>query len=71
MNLIQRFVRFFNELLDTAEKASRGEAAAVYISMSLVALVVTVTAVLMLILGVHLASSAFMVEAALVAPCAS
>lgn len=69
MNLIQRFVASVNNLLDTAEQASRSEAAAVYVSMSLVTLAVSATAVLMLIAGVHLASTFLLPGSAFVAPC--
>ena len=69
MNPIQRFFQFINELLDTAEQAKRGEAAAVYASMAMVALCTTAIAVLILIVGVHLASSLLISGTALVAPC--
>lgn len=71
MNPIQRFFRFVNELLDSAEQAKSGEAAAVYFSMALVALCVTAVAVLMLIIGVHLASALLINGTAFVAPCGS
>lgn len=71
MNPIKRFFQFINELLDSAEQAKRGEAAAVYVSMAMVALCTTAIAILMLIVGASLASSLLINEAALIALCGS
>lgn len=71
MNLIQRFSSVINALLDSAEQANRGQAAAIYASMAMLALFTTVVAVLMLIVGVHLASMFLVSGSAFIGPCAS